>query len=200
MVVRNADEASQASFFGLKPASDRVVLVLDRSGSMGHPFPRDPIPEGREEWSRFREALSQLEIYLEGLGPEALFNVVVFEERARIWKSRMQPATRAHLREVRSWVLKHPPGGGTNLRNALFKALVMDAKGHPTEASREVDTLVVLCDGKTEEGPDWTRRFLEQLGPTYRWIIHGVQIGQEGDGSLEQLTQGTGGDFVRVGQ
>ena len=60
--------------------------------------------------------------------------------------------------------------------------------------------MIVLCDGETAEGPGWVKSFLERVNALARICFHGVQIGGGGDGTLELLAQGSGGEFVRTGQ
>ena len=70
--------------------------------------------------------------------------------------------------------------------------------GMPDLAVLEADTVIVLCDGETEEGPGWVEPFLRSVNQRARVVFHCVRIGAAGDGTLEKLAGGSGGDFVRV--
>jgi len=64
---RSGQTVSAAQFFGLRPVTDRVVFVLDRSGSMDSPF------AGNADHNRLREAAGQLAEFLGQRGPDARF-------------------------------------------------------------------------------------------------------------------------------
>ena len=195
--VGRAPARTKSSFFGLRPTSDRLVFVLDRSGSMGQRFVPEE-PNGEESWTRYDEALEQMVRYLESLGPEARFNLVLFSDGATAWRRELQPATPNHLRSMRGWAERRPPEGGTQLRHGVELGMGLDPDGSVDLEELEADTLVVLCDGRTDEGKDWVLPVLRRVNPIARIAIHGVQIGDGGDGTLELLAETTGGDFVAV--
>lgn len=191
-----APPRTTSSFFGLRPTSDRLVFVLDRSGSMGGRFAS---AEAREEgWTRYDEALEQMVGYLEALGPGARFNLVLFADGARAWRRGLQPVTPNHLRAARAWAQRQPPEGGTRLRQGVELGMAIEEDGSIDLEALEADTLVVLCDGKTDEGQRWVLPVLRRVNPRARVAIHGVRIGDAGDGTLELLAEATGGDFVAV--
>lgn len=190
---------TSAGFFGLRPTSDRLVFVLDQSGSMGQAFPPTE-PTTQAEWTRYEEAIDQMVRFLETLGPQARFNLVLFSDGAQQWRRELQPASKAHLRAVAGWALRRPPQGGTQLRHGVELGLGLELDGSLDLEQLEVDTLVVLCDGRTDEGQNWVLPVLRRVNPRARIVIHGVQIGDEGDGTLELLAQTTGGDFLEVKQ
>ena len=64
--------------------------------------------------------------------------------------------------------------------------------------------MIVLCDGRTSEGPDWVRGWLERVNDDAQLTFYCVQIGREGDrpprdDTLQQLAEGSGGDYIRIG-
>lgn len=183
---------TRASFFGLRPWTDRVVFVIDRSGSMADDF-------GTANTSRYAEALRQLERLLKELGPRTHFNVVLFSDEGLRWRSELRPATAPHISGALQWARGLPPRGGTQLYPGLAKALDLDPKTREPDLSRlEADTVIVLCDGATSEGPDWARGFLEQSCAEACLQFDCVQIGNRGNGTLEALAEGTGGQFLQV--
>lgn len=188
-------EGTRPSFFTLRPWTDRVVFVLDRSGSMYEPF--GPAVPGGERRTRWDEAVAQLLDFVRQLGPRARFDVVVFHDYAEAWKEELVLADENALRSVRLW-LDQKPHGGTLLRAGVERALGLGADGRLDLARLEADTVIVLCDGATREGPDWVRGFLSRVNSSARVAFDGVQIGREGDGTLERLAQGSGGEFVRI--
>jgi len=96
-------------------------------------------------------------------------------------------------------LLARVPGGGTNPRLAIERALLMDERGQPDLDALEADTVIVLCDGATDGGRSWVKPFLDRVLPLYPVRFHSVLIGTEGDGTLKALAEQSGGRFRRVG-
>ncbi|MCP3916064.1 MAG: VWA domain-containing protein [bacterium] len=186
---------TEASFFGLRPVTDRVVFVIDRSGSMDELFRTG---SKQEERTRYRESVEQMMGFLEGLGERTHFNVVLFEDGTQRWRNGLVPSSVSQRKTARAWLLRHSPGGGTQLRQGVERAMGLDEEGELDLAQLEADTLIVLCDGKTASGEDWVVPVLRRVNPTARLVIHGVQVGREGDGTLEALARESGGDFIEV--
>jgi hypothetical protein len=183
-------------FFGLRPVTDRVVFVIDKSGSMDATFRASQGSTATR--NRYKAAVDQMVFFLEGMGEGARFNVVLFSDGASSWRSALQPATPANLRTARSWLGNRRPKGGTQLRTGVEKALRMKKNGSVPIEDLEVDTIIVLCDGATSEGPGWVTPVLKRFNAEARIVIHGVQIGGGGDGTLQRLARETGGEFTRV--
>ena len=183
---------STATFFGLRPLSDRVLFVLDRSGSMESPM-------GTGGRSRYEEAVGQLFGFLESSGPETRFGIVVFNDRALKWRNRLTAANTGNLNQARRWIVAKPPQGATHLRSGIRKALDASRNDELDPTGIDADTIIVLCDGATSEGPSWVRPWLDRVNGEVQIVFHCVLIGSGGDGTLETLADRTGGDFVRVG-
>lgn len=184
-------QVTSATFFGLRLVTDRVVFVLDRSGSMDQTFLTGPR-------TRYEEATEQLLALLTSLGPKARVRVILFSDETRVWGRDGREATASNLALLRTWMEANGPGGGTNLQPAVYEAVHASARGVPDLEALEEDTVVVLCDGETAEGPGWVGPFLEGPNEQAGLVYHCVQIGSEGDGTLEELALETGGDFVLV--
>ena len=185
------ERRTRAEFFGLRPATDQVVFVIDVSGSMTTPF--GPIGN-----TRYGEAVAQMLDFLRELGPSASFRVVLFSSELDVWQERLQPATENNLKSAQRWLLYHQPRGGTYLRPAIEHVLRLNKQGRVDLGRLEADSVIVLCDGETAEGPEWISPLLERTNDQACLAFHCVQIGKGGDGSLETLAGDTGGDFVHV--
>ncbi len=183
---------TRAEFFGLRPVTDRVVFVLDRSGSMATSFGRG------SNHSRLQEAAERLKAFLGQLGPNTHFTVVTFSDRANSWHERLRPASQSNVRSAATWVLHQGAEGGTQLRAGVLEAMQVDRKGRIDLDSLEADTVIVLCDGATAEGPGWVEPLLRQVNGEARLVFHAVQLGSGGDGTLQALCELTGGGFVQV--
>jgi hypothetical protein len=189
-------ESTRPSFFGIRPMSDRVVFVLDRSGSMSEPFGPKVMAFG--EHRRWDEAEKQLLAFVEAMGPKAKFNVFQFHDFAESWKDQLVPATPENLRSIKEWLDYQRPAGGTELRAGVERAMQIQSNGQIDFTKLEADTVIVLCDGETDEGPGWVDTFLEHFNSQARIVFHGVQVGSHGDETLQKLARGSHGDFAKV--
>ena len=191
--LARGEPMTTATFFGLRLTSDRVLFVVDRSGSMDSRFGSD------DDHSRYEEAVEQLFRFLEQSGETTRFGVALFHDDADPWRAgKLLEATASAQKQARRWLSGKRPKGGTALRAGLFEALGGDRSGRVQAARVEADTVVVLCDGATAEGPAWVERWVDRVGEDLQLMIHGVQIGSHGDGTLEALAAATGGQFVRI--
>ncbi len=186
------EERTEATFFGLRPWTDRVVFVIDRSGSMAEGF-------STGGWSRYTEALRQLKKLLTQLGPRTKFNLILFSDEAHAWSSELKSANTSMIDAAVLWARNSPPQGGTFLRPGIARALEIDPRdGRPDLEKLEADTIIVLCDGGTAEGAGWVVPLLRAVREPTGIQFHCVQIGGSGDGTLEALAKESGGKFVRV--
>lgn len=187
-----------AEFFGLRPKSDRITFVLDKSGSMETAF--GPVTDAGSgaAHTRFKEATQQLLRFLEDLGEKARFNVILFSDETSIWRTRLQPATRPNLKGVRNWLQTRRPSGGTMLRDGVHRAMRVGRAGKFDPEDLEADTVIVLCDGSTTDGKGWVQPFLARFNDQARVKFHCVQVGPAGDGTLQLLAEETDGDYVHI--
>ena len=183
---------STASFFGVRPETDRVTFVIDASGSMKTGFGTD----GR---TRYEEAIEQMMRFLQGAPDGTRFGVILFSGSPRSTGDELLDVDPETLEKVRLELLAQAPGGGTRLRPAIRQALAMGPDDVPDLERLELDTVVVLCDGQTEEGPAWVRPTLERVLPHHPIVFHCVHLGGRSDGALRALAEGSGGSFLRVG-
>jgi hypothetical protein len=77
--------------------------------------------------------------------------------------------------------------------------LRLDRSGTPNLERLEEDTVIVLCDGATAEGPGWVAPLLERVGAASAVAFHCVQLGSGGgDGALRLLAELSGGEYVET--
>lgn len=186
------DRMTVGGFFGLRPETDRVTFVLDRSGSMAANF------GDRKSHSRLEEAAEQMSELLRQLGERTYFNVVVFSDDARAWRTSIQRADAKNIKSASNWVRTNGARGGTHLQAGVFEAMQVDSKGRVDLDKLETDTIVVLCDGQTAEGPNWVHEFLRRVNDDARVVFYAVQLGLGGDGALEALCEASGGEYQLV--
>ncbi|MFT5050581.1 MAG: hypothetical protein ACI8QZ_001983 [Chlamydiales bacterium] len=183
---------TSASFFGLRPVSDRVTFVIDLSGSMQTEW-------GTSEHSRYQEAIEQMMQFLQASGERTRFNVILFNSQTVRSSAQLVAATTDTLERARAELLLRVPDLGTELRPAIELALRMDLAGQFDVERFDADTIVVLCDGETAEGRHWVAPLLQRIQAEARVVFHCVLIGTAGDGTLEALAELSGGEFIRVG-
>jgi hypothetical protein len=184
-----AASVTEASFFGLRPESDQVWFVLDHSGSMNTAV-------GTSSRTRYQEALGQLEGYLAKAGPETRFGITLFDGRTRTWREELQWASPENLKAALDWMRSQPPDGATLLHQGVHEVMHIGSDGVLRLERLSVDTVVVLCDGQTSAGPSWVVPFLERYNEVARVVFHGVLLSTVGDGTLEALAEGSGGQLV----
>ena len=184
-------QTTSSTFFGLRPVSDKLLFLIDRSGSMDAQFNHGN--------SRFDEAIERLIYTLRDLGPKTQFRVVLFSDDAKTFETELTFATDSELKKLETWATIMGTGGGTNLLGGVrgsFPGLT-SGKLAPTEI--DVDTVIVLCDGETGN-PDWVAPWLTKFNHDARLKFHCVNLGGRPGGGLEALATGSGGRFVLSGQ
>jgi len=182
---------TRAEFFGLHAESDRVLFVVDRSGSMQRSI-------GTAGRTRHQEAIEQLLQFLRQSGADTRFDVAVFGDEGKAWRTGLCTANEENLAQARRWLEAKQPEGWTMLFEGLRAGLGLDSKGRLDAARCEADTVIVLCDGATTEGPGWVAKWLAEENGDAELVFHCVQIGDESNGTLEALAAGSGGELVRV--
>jgi hypothetical protein len=112
------------SYFGAKVASDRVVLLLDKSETM--------------YYSLFDAGVDETKAFLEAGGPTLLFGLIEFAEKPVEFRKKMVPANAANLAAAIEFLNKDKPYGPTNLADSMRLAI----------STEDADTIVYLSDGE----------------------------------------------------
>ncbi len=128
-------------FFGLEVATNRVLFIMDVSGSMRKrdPLPEDqdsdgPPPESRE---RLRRVQAELIAVIEKLEPTTTFDILTFSHQVLAYQDKLVPATVRNKRQAIRYIQDFNPQGETHTDTALQVAFE-----YP-----EVDTMFLLSDG-----------------------------------------------------
>ena len=207
------------SFYGIETRSERIVFVLDRSGSMTQAArdkarPRGPVTGGGAKAdepvpgdTRIEVAKNQLVRSIDRLVPSVAFNVVAFSSDVQAWKAPpgLVLAKPAERESAKKWFASLDAQGSTQLFTALHKALEYASAA----AAGGADTIYLLSDGSptTPDGkvlPDEeVERLLEdflEANRARRCVVHTIGVGPEHNRSLmERLARATGGKYVSVG-
>ncbi len=112
-------------YHGIEVQSNRVLFIVDTSGSM--------------DWGgRMGKAREELEKVVDSLEPRTMFNVMTFANGPLFFRKEMVPATEETLEDFAEWMAKQAPYGGTNTYDTLQRAI---------EEIPGVDTIFFLSDG-----------------------------------------------------
>ena len=181
--VRKARPGGSTTYYGLPVDSNRVIFVIDQSGSMS-------IRSEKGKPSDWEKAVKETLNVVDGLGAKARLNLILFETNVHAWrKTLVELTTRARI-ALRKHLSRQKPRGGTNLYDALKKALL----------SQGVDSIFLLSDGLPETGaytkPEEILREIGKLNRSRRIAIHVVAIGFDTE-FLEQLAEQNDGRYVR---
>jgi len=165
---------SKAEFYGIQTFSNRIVFILDRSGSMeeksgdpgvqkggtqtsghGGNKGKDDPSGGPEGDTKLDTARWELKKAVMGLASDVNFTLIFYNNGIDIWKEDLQPATRANKKDSLEFVWDLPPSGSTNIGDALKKAFAI-GQAAPGEVQdprygkgkfAAPDTIFLLSDG-----------------------------------------------------
>lgn len=129
-VADGGTAAGGPRYYGFPVRSSYVVFVLDVSRSMG--------------WNeRLDTAKKELAKTIEHLPERTWFNILVYSDEVKSWRSELTPATDSWKKRAARFVKAQRPINGTNSHDALQRAFADD----------RVDTVFFLTDGHPSVGP-----------------------------------------------
>lgn len=204
--VAGAPKQSDIDFYGLKVKSDRVLFIIDISGSMkaekkapeatapprrgattgDEPKAPEPPPQ-KFSGPKIEIAKQELRRAVKALQKGAMFNIIAFNHGVMQWQPKMLEATEANKEQAYAWIRDMAPAGSTYIDGALrlgFKMAGMGAydKAYPGVA---VDTIILLSDGaptdnafpeSKEMDPKEILAHVREWNPQKRIVIHCVGI------------------------
>jgi len=126
-----------ARYYNFGVYSDRVLFVVDVSGSMNWSFHFKP--------KRIEVARRQLDGVLRTIDKRSLVNVMVYSDKVRVWQKKEVVADEKNIQRALAWSDKKlaRPEGDTHTFAALEKAF---------EHNPEFDTIYFLSDGYPSDG------------------------------------------------
>ena len=153
-------------YYGIPVTSDRLLFILDVSGSMAFKS------EGRQACTRLEIARRELEHTLGLLGPATRFNIITFSTSPLPFhREGLVPASRARVRKAVRFLERQGANGGTNTYAALRMAF---------DRFPEADTIYFLSDGSPTVGAVISQELI--LYRVHRWNasrrvrIHGIAL------------------------
>lgn len=118
----------------------QIVFVIDISGSMkGEPI---------------KLVLKTIIKILTQLRTQDYFNIIVFNDKSRMWRRDFQPASLYNIADAKAFVeTELVAGGATNINDALLGAIsLFGSKYESVENDRSGQMIVFLTDGETTTG------------------------------------------------
>lgn len=212
--ARTRGARAYEKFFSIDIESDRVLFVLDFSGSMAEPVrlaTRTTSARPGETMSKARHVVEELKKVVMALPDGTLFNVIVFSDDVRVWREerdgrialvRLDDEARDDL--LGSYLDSLHPAGATNLYGALDRALDFAGRGlWDRWYGLSFDTLYVLSDGAPSAGEvidkEEILRLVRETNRLRRLTIHTITFGDRNDTRfLKVLAEENGGRHVHV--
>ncbi len=172
------------AFFGIPLQTNRVIFVIDQSGSMGA---RDAKKTGA---TRLQAALHEVLQAVTRLGDRDRANIILFHSTVHPWQDRLKRLTKNNRRALGDYLKGKGPTGGTNLFDALETALYDD----------DADTVFLLSDGAPGVGRYTARddilRAVRRINQTRRIRIHTIAVGMD-SALLKELAKENDGQYLR---
>jgi hypothetical protein len=199
------------TFFGITTESQRVLFLLDLSGSMNYSMiardnPTDAqgvppdLPRGKEQ-SRLQAAKVDMVRALGGLREGALFNLVLYASDVWTWQDELVEMESTRRVDVQEYVDDLRASGGTNIYGALRTALeIAGVKGGEKWDSPRIDTLFLLTDGRPSVGlttqPDEILAYVRDKNRSGGIVIHTIGLSGAQDAYLlSELAAQNGGTY-----
>ena len=187
------DGASVSGYYGIQVLSQRVLFLVDISGSMSTAATSKgdkSTPRGGKPFNRLDLAKANLIRVIEGFDRKVKFNIIFFDNQVKVWRKGLIPATREVKKEAILFTRQQAPRGGTNIYDPLEQAIL----------SKGVDTIFLLTDGQPGIGkfvsPDDILREIGKLNASRRVKINTIALGGHRP-LLENLSRDSGGRYVK---
>ncbi len=182
------------TFYGIQTFSDRILFIVDISGSM------DKVQKGVGGGKTKMEICKQELIgSVFNLNTTDTFNVIFFNHQVIPWQNRKVQATEGKKKLLKTWVTDQEPLGGTNIYDALELGFKI---AHRVTGPPNLDTIFFLTDGNPTAGKIRdAKTILETVkgwNETAKMTIHCIGIGKQHDADfLKALARIGDGKYVR---
>ncbi|XP_059361463.1 inter-alpha-trypsin inhibitor heavy chain H2-like [Carassius carassius] len=124
----------------LSPLSKNIVFVIDVSGSM---------------WGlKMKQTVEAMKAILDDLSMNDYFSIVDFNHNVRCWNEDLVQASSIQVNEAKKYVESIKPNGGTNINEALLRAvqMLMRASNQGLIDPRSVSMIILVSDGDPTVG------------------------------------------------
>lgn len=196
------------AFYDMEIHSDRVVFVIDLSGSMIQKAITGYRRDGtaiESDLTRIHLVRRQLARTMRSLEDGIQFNMVAFGETVQSWKPGLVKMDSRIRKQALRWVDALNPKGGTRLNGALHHIFAQLGFGDPSLVEPPADTLVVLSDGSPTDG--WpsgrgkkgraaVRGNVAEWNPDGLFVIHTVALRGAAVDFMKGLAEDNGGSSL----
>ncbi|XP_026065700.1 inter-alpha-trypsin inhibitor heavy chain H2-like isoform X1 [Carassius auratus] len=124
----------------LSPLSKNIVFVIDVSGSM---------------WGlKMKQTVEAMKAILDDLSMDDYFSIIDFNHNVRCWNEDLVQASSIQVNEAKNYVESIKPNGGTNINEALLRAvqMLMRASNQGLINPRSVSMIILVSDGDPTVG------------------------------------------------
>lgn len=124
----------------LTPLSKNIVFVIDVSGSM---------------WGlKMKQTVEAMMTILDDLTMDDYFSIIDFNHNVRCWSEELVAGTTIQVAEAKKYIQNIKPNGGTNINEALLKAvqILMKANNQGMLDPRSVSMIILVSDGDPTVG------------------------------------------------
>jgi hypothetical protein len=158
--LERKDENKYVRYFSIDIKSERVLFIVDRSGSMLEPARLKGeyanLEAGQPKFDLVRQ---ELEKVVRSLPEDATANVIFFGDDVRCWtlgrdeRPRQMPMNDRNKSDLIAFIRLTAPAGSTNLYDALDTALRAAGRGlYDKYYGTDFDTVYLLSDGAPTAG------------------------------------------------
>lgn len=200
-------------FFDIAIESDRVLFVIDFSGSMTETI---TLEEGETSagtgatMTKAELVVRELKKMIMSFPDGALVNIMVFSDDVRIWRTKSGRPALVELDDgarddlLGSFLDALRPAGPTNLHDALALALDFGGRGlHDQYYAAGFDTLYVISDGAPSAGAvtdkEEIRRLVRETNNLRKITINCITMGQQNDTEfLRLMAEENGGRHIHI--
>lgn len=211
---------SSETYYGMPIDSDRVIFIIDSSGSMAEPY---KVPGGEAVVSGEGDAHTprgdtKLDIVkdelihaITQLEENVQFTVIVYSSDVRPWKHKPVAASEANKKLAINYIKGLSPAGETNIYDAVESAILMAQGANATEGKFHapvtgaggalVDTIFLLSDGMPNAGripsPQNILPAVRILNATFEIKINTIFVGPSDNSFMKDLAEQNHGTYVR---
>ncbi|XP_041833401.1 inter-alpha-trypsin inhibitor heavy chain H2 [Melanotaenia boesemani] len=124
----------------LSPLPKNIVFVIDVSGSM---------------WGvKMKQTVEAMKAILDDLTMEDNFSIIDFNHNVRCWSEELVPGSSIQIAEAKKYIQNIKPNGGTNINEALERAVSMlvKASNQGLIDPRSVSMIILVSDGDPTVG------------------------------------------------
>jgi hypothetical protein len=201
------------TYYGIRLVTNRVVFVLDLSGSMRDPVepsenllrrlpPEDRPLVGKEIKNKLELAKSQLARAVQALPEEASFSLVFFSDSPFVWEKSLVPATAENKKRALQRVESAGASGGTNIHDALRATLELGGEDALERFAQGPDTVFLLTDGNPSRGELRDPRLLQSWfgdeNLPRRIRVNTIGVGRQAARFLKGMAEDSGGEFISL--